>query len=590
MRFFEKYIFQYYFLASLLTITSCDKDVEQPDFEEKVKLPPFVETIMPTDNDGNGITFNAKFGSIDPDIIEAYGFDVHYYFNEDYSIQMRTAYLDTDSTFKYRLTTDLLAGGRYIVKAFVKTINYHFYGLEIEFISNGSTPVIIHDFFPKEGADGTLIHVIGSNFGHMAHYIQLNIENAYMSPEYASSDTLVFKIMETVFTGDVELGLYAAGKKIFADSTFYIYYPKILSISDSVLQYGQKFTLTGDFRSCLYQNTEIYLANVKTTTLSISDTEIEVEIPVAENFMFSADYHQAKIRIVNGRKDVTWEKDLTFKSPWQIFPGYPFYYESYQYISFKRDEQLYFLDLHHKLLYMYRFDWNYWSPVSSYPGQKHKGGHAFVAGDKVIKMGGPEMNEKEQTNEWWTYNFSLNLWKEMEPLPFYFYSISSFKLHNQWYILTDESELYRYDQVNEHFDRLRDFPHQLQKSSFYTFSLKDKAYTLLAGKTYQYMSDQDTWVFVGDNPFTAQEHLLLRTGMHNENSTWLIYLNNFLYRFEPESNTWIYEAVAPNNYCSSSGRLGFVIDNSPYIMYFPLSRQGCEGLLYKYIGTFHKNF
>lgn len=571
MHFFERLLFGILSLYILVFCCTCVQESTEPVEKSLIIIDqwfqgPAIETLPPSQLNNKGVTFNAKVLNIHPISIKKLGFIIIELERNNNELWIPLSVDSTVTEFSFRLSTDLEAGRKYGIYAFLESEFATFKGEVFTFTSLGSEPPIIEDFNPKEGPDGTKVYMKGKNFPIFPYNNFLNLDGYPAKILQQQSDLIIFEIPETPIKGDVYINYQIGAQSVSSLTPFFNHYPEIYSISTDDFYFFQKVSIEGDFRVSLEKETRLkfsneYIhANISEITADKIEFYVSTLLPNISMWGFTD-----KITIQSGAKVFLWDHDLKVNTQWQELNAYPFPYRSHQYVYFVHEDKVYFLDLKQSLLYMYRNDWGYWSPISTYPGEKHEGGHAIVFGDSVLKFGGPPSAIDQRMNEWWIYNITTNTWQEKDPLPFSFHWISSIVYQNEIYLITELGEFYRFDLYDESFTKMKDLPFGNMGSDFFFFSIYDEIFILRPGKTYQYLPIDDLWVFVADNPFGYDGHEFIKSGMQNEKSAWFFYNGLFLYKFEPSTRKWIYKSIYMN-FSGNEDLACMLLENRPLLL------------------------
>ncbi len=263
-------------ICAIVVIVSCTDDNEQT-----IREYPGIETLEVTNISELGVTFNAKI--LRPgkqDIIE-YGFvwtDKSINPTLDNERIILTEKL-TDETFSADIKTTLVKNRWYHIKAFVKTVEYTVYGIDVPYKSLGSNPAFIEDFFPKIGSWGDTIQLTGKHFKQAKNRVKFKNSTSEI---LSSTDSTITCIVPSNI-GDLEVPIYLTvdGQTSKAKEDFKITPVEIISISNLNGSIGDELTIIGrNFDEDLTKN-EVIFGDLAVGTVVYSDyNTIRVIVPI----------------------------------------------------------------------------------------------------------------------------------------------------------------------------------------------------------------------------------------------------------------------------------------------------------------------
>ena len=561
----------YLYCLVLLTLNSgCDRPDE---FPAKKDYPVF-ETKEPMDISPTGVTFSADIishGSID---IEDYGF---IWRTSKDTFQVSLSDKNLENGFEFRVYSDWEKGRQYIYRAFIKTRDLLVLGHEISFISQGGKVPEISNFYPKEGFDGTLVTLTGHYFSYHADRNQVFVHGQEAEVVFADGDSLVFKIPQTSYTGLTDISVQVGSQQVAASAYFDIQGPEITSISAKEGHSGNYATLHGKYFTPNGDSTEVFFGEYKAKTIEVSDQEVKVVVPVPA-YSLLADL-SVTVRVINGLKTTELSTPYTIKKSWESKTAIPFS-SSVPHESFTYQQKGYILNRYTKILYQYDPTTNAWNADSSYPGDDEENNLFIPVGNKVLKMGGYTNSGLSHTC--WEYYFDTKQWKQKSDIPFGFYKATYFLLHNKYYIITDQGEVWIYHADNESFSRKHDFPVNYRNALGFSFISEGVAYAVTYGQTWKYNEQTDRWIEIGTNPFTSSSFYNYTVGFSKGETAYILLGGEALYKFDAEHMVWLLASYYPGVRASYLYKAAFTIGNTSYVAPISHNYYDYPSLMYSY--------
>lgn len=223
MRLFKSILF----VSISIAFIKCD--------EEKVTTReyPRVETLDVINVDSNGATFRANILQHGSDDEYEYGFvwskEMEPTIEESEKV-ISTSNLSTDS-FQSGVTTTLIEGEDYVVRAFVKNSEYLVYGNPIEFTSLGSGAPKVISLVSHFGTVGDTISIKGDNFSYLNHQNIVTIDTLSCLV-VSSTDTLISIIVPAKLRREKpDLTVSIGDNKTTIETDWTFSTPKIISFS-----------------------------------------------------------------------------------------------------------------------------------------------------------------------------------------------------------------------------------------------------------------------------------------------------------------------------------------------------------------------
>ena len=139
---------------------------------------------------------------------------------------------DTTERIELKISSDLRKGGYFKYRAYLEVEDVTVLGNEESFISEGSLPPKINDFYPKSGDIGDIITIVGENFSTSRARTVVWIGKERARLIYVSMDTIRVEIPEWInASGDVELSLRSGIITTVSAESIFLEGYRILSFS-----------------------------------------------------------------------------------------------------------------------------------------------------------------------------------------------------------------------------------------------------------------------------------------------------------------------------------------------------------------------
>ncbi|MCU0459872.1 MAG: IPT/TIG domain-containing protein [Bacteroidales bacterium] len=344
----------------------------------------------------------------------------------------------TGTSFWARINTDISSNEVYYVRPFIITTEQTVYGPPVQFTGLGSKALVIHDFNPKEGFDGTLVEMTGENFSLKRERISVSIGNVPAQVTSSAETFVAFTIPESGVNGWAQLRIVSGEQEVLIERAFNVLGPQIDEISktegfpgDIITIHGRYFTQNG--------SPEVYFNEFKAEILETGPDMLTVAIPVP-GYNFSD--ITVNISVRSGQKVSLPDIPFTIKKSWDIKTPTPFDW-TWIYNAFSHNGKGYILEMNSRILYDYDPASDTWNPGSSYPAADRDENNIFVtAGNKLYKIGG--INHLGPVNTFWEYDFNSQVWTRGADIPFAFTSSTHTSLNGEEYIITNTGQVFRY--------------------------------------------------------------------------------------------------------------------------------------------------
>ena len=152
-----------------------------------------------------------------------------------------------EGRFSKKINIGLIKGENYYVRAFVQTSKGTVYGNTLSFISKGSLPPEINNFYPKEGFDGTEITIEGKNFSHNSSTNQVSLNGISCLVVAATDSILKVQLPGSTLVGDFKIEINIANNKTVSEEEFSVLGPRIHALSRLSGRVGDKVEAEGEY-------------------------------------------------------------------------------------------------------------------------------------------------------------------------------------------------------------------------------------------------------------------------------------------------------------------------------------------------------
>lgn len=497
-----------YILFLFLFIIGCEKEAEV--------LPkgyPFVKTQTPFVIE-NGVTYSADITNKGSQRVLKYGFV--WGENEKPTIDNCKKLFEGDigeGVFSCSINGGLIKGKTYTVRACILTQRNVIYGDTVSFVSLGSFPPEITDFFPKYGPIGSSITIEGENFAPSNSDNIVKFGNVVVDIDTVTENKIVVTIPEIAKSEKVQISIETAGMTAISLESFDLWYP---------WKRMKDFT-EGDFNSiCFSIQDKAYIG-------SITDNKLWEYNPNDESIVKKADFPKSitavpKCFVLNNR-------------------GYVIFSDKYDTIS---------------ELWEYVPTEDSWTRKADFPGISRDDAVAFSISDKGYFGTGSGFDEFRHLtclNDFWEYNPSTDSWTQKADFPYARAMATGFSVGNYGYLGLGMHngdwfyDLNKYDPENNTWTYIGDYPGN-GYIHLNGFAINNKYYLGLGGRSTSY-SYSDWWQLdAGDNSWTKMHScpVAMKTSigfsLNNKGYIgigWSDYLDpdvsrKFIYEFDPLKN------------------------------------------------------
>lgn len=271
-----------------------------------------VETMDVALNDNSGVLFEGK-------ILSGYtGYETNCGFVWDIENDPRreSGYYTTisevnDEVFSEKVTSSLLKGQKYYMRAYVSNKNTIVYGNTVSFLSLCNSTFEILDYFPKEAAWGDTITIKHNNinFKKDNFSVFLGTKNCV---NISSNDTIIKCLVPSdLYENQSLLSISFSGTNYFSNERFELLPMSINSFSPQNVTFRDTVFISGlNLNPSVYSNT-VYLNNTEAKVVFCSKNLIKVLVP--DLMINTTDYHSVKIEVDNFQ--CISDDELVLKSP-----------------------------------------------------------------------------------------------------------------------------------------------------------------------------------------------------------------------------------------------------------------------------------
>jgi N-acetylneuraminic acid mutarotase len=179
--------------------------------------------------------------------------------------------------FSSQITSALVEGQTYYVRAYVQEENQIVYGRSVSFKSFGSKAPVITDFNPKTATWGDTLFIVGENFSLKKGENEIEF-GKYKSDIVDIEDTLLTVLVpETLDTTNIYINLSYLNFSTKSQEKFNLIPPVIDKFTPINGTYGDTVIISGEYFGV--DKTQVYFNDIETKINSINSTQIEVVVP-----------------------------------------------------------------------------------------------------------------------------------------------------------------------------------------------------------------------------------------------------------------------------------------------------------------------
>jgi hypothetical protein len=390
-------------ISVIIVIVSCKKDTGPVQKEY-----PDVLLNKITEISSKGVTFKATADNLSKYEILDYGFvwseSDHRPTISDIKLSLGKAL--KPGSFSADVNTDLAAGKKYNVRAYVQNSKYLVYSKEEVFTSLGSLAPEISSFTPAKGLDGTIVTIKGKNFSKTLSRNIVKIGSAASEVLSADENEIQIKTPLVDYSGDYKVTVKVADQTASSASFYTIIGPIISSVSPVQVRPGDLITITGHNLTINGQQTLVTISGTNADIYTADTNKVVAIVPIIRN--------SGGLIINIGHKVANSVSGITLLQTW-------FTSSSLQY-GIDRSE-LFSINMRGyalvtRKLYEYNPDTDSWSYKTDFPGNIYSGSFKFIIGNKLYMGGGTwsDLNGQIYSKEFWCYDPQMNIWTRLNDL------------------------------------------------------------------------------------------------------------------------------------------------------------------------------
>ncbi len=445
----------------------------------------------------------------------------------------------------------------------------------------GSEPPAVESIIPSTGFDGTEVRISGKYFGSDKSKRRVYVNDREVDIIDSGDDYVSFAIPSSPFIGEATIRVIAGENE--TSTKFTILGPEIESISPLTGYSGDYIVISGKYLIENEGGTRIHFGDRIAPVLQMSlganhQTSLTVPVPPG-NTLFSEIL--STIKLQDGEKIVQYGNTFLTKASWISRAPEQFEW-AYEHNGFSYNGKGYIMDVNTMDFHEYNpltDKWTVIEPVSSKPNFYYNS-LLIVSGDKFYRVGGVNYS-LEENDELWYFKLSDKTWVKKGKLPFMFYRAASFKLNNNIYILTGRNELWLCDFDNERYQKLNNFPAEIDMSLFAaSFVVDNTAYITTLGKTWQYNIQNDSWSEKASYPFYFGLYYSCLNGFTYKGYGY-IHLGGDIYKYDSSKDFWVLASYYPDKRLYTGRQATFTIDGRPYLL-TTYDSQSTETFMFEY--------
>lgn len=582
---------------------------------------PEVETTDAIVLDGIGAHFKGTILATGDSEILQHGF----YWSNSMSISFPMTYTallgptDKAGVFECIAQSDILAGEKYYLRAFIQTNTHVIYGEAIQFSGSGCLPPEISSITPDEGSAGDTVVVRGKHFSSDSENNRVLFESQLLEPIWSDEGEMRFIVPSSSY-GKKKIGVQVWGitSAGFVDYEVFrevltFFEPVMATFGDTITLYGEGLCILKDhiavtFNDIVAEITEVNSAWYKVIVPSASTrSPAEISIKSWETSSYNERFvlrqvciesaspvilHSADTLTFHGsgfnpnpslnRITVGGEEALALTSnssslrvllPWSLEPGI------YDIIITTIDNQ----PVTYSGLIELR---SQWKRLSDFPGLPRSDVATFVLGNKAYA--GTGASGGELLEDMWEFDAESNVWTQKNNFPRATTEVVGLALSGTGYMADFEiygyprCPVYAYNPVSDGWEKKSSLPINYYDGKGAGFTLGETLYLLDNTFTYRYNPSSDHWsliayinnyLFQRGVAFSDGHYGYFGIGMEKGTANATMW-----YRFNQEMNKW--EARTPFPGEPRNSAVAFFLPNG----------QGYVGLGLSSTGQYLKDF
>jgi N-acetylneuraminic acid mutarotase len=524
----------------LLVFISCKKD-------DKYNFP-LIFLGEVTNINSSGATFNLQLTDLGKSKIIDFGFVWNHSSipslgnAEQYSIQSTPEV----KTYSVPITTTLISGTKYYIRAFIKNSEGIVYSKELSFTALGSLAPKINDFYPLTGYFGDTVIINGSNFSYILSNNTVVFDNCQAQVIYSNQDTLKILVPSALNKTHSKISVEIAGHVCSAVNEFtLIISPVIKDFLPKIAITGSQITITGEHFCPDPQYNNVTIGGVKAFVTSASNKELTVTIPLQDVAIY--DSREAIVAVEISNINQTFQSKLLINDKWfrlKNFPG-----SVHRTNCFTANNKIY-VGLHGPTdFWEYDPINNTWTRLSDFPGASRVYGIGFAIDNKIyFGTGYSDLNLLE---DWWEYDILSNSWSQKNNfIGGARAEAIAFQIQNEGYLgLGAVTDIWKYNQAADTWTKVTDYPETTSGGIYRAIAIAnsqevyiglgnswlDKEYQMM----HKYIPGNNSWQRIAD--FTYSDNYLPNARGFYINCKIYVTTSNLtdFYSYDNSNNLWI---------------------------------------------------
>lgn len=536
----------YLLILQTIILISCNRNYEYP----------LIQTGEVTDIDPTGAVFHAKITSTGSNDIIEYGFVWSLTENPDLnSSKFQIPGSPGEGAFSARISSDLIAGKTYYVKAYARNIAYVTYGKQVTFSSSGSLKQTITGFTPESGTSGTQVTITGNNFSEGLNGNIVKFGHAVAEIKEATLTRLVVVLpQDLLVSGKVYISVETAGVLIKSTDLFTLEGCNIIKVSPETTINGDDFKIKAE--NIVFDTTRftVRVGGIPAQIYKVSGDSIYGFIP------FNSRIGKNEISLTSEGKTCFSLDSILVKNPWKAVVN-NLSWTSGPYASFQIGDLGFVLienqvwkfrngelkwsrcaDLPDtsggvvqafavggkgygcfgaingtKIQTLYEYDpvTDVWIKKAEFPGLWRAGSVAVTINGKAY-LGMGQADDGSIKNDFWEYDPNTDVWTRKADIPsgFTIYMVGIavsdkgyFGLGSDQYIWPSSNEFWEYDHLSDTWRKLADFPGKprifsarfaLNENCYMGTGWTDEYFGTNLSDFWRYDTNKNTWIRIAD--------------------------------------------------------------------------------------------
>ena len=602
-------------LLSIMMLLSCKKE------QYHYKGIPEVQTAGVMVLDGIGARFKGEILATGETDVLQHGFSWSSTESSPLPLSYKALLGPTDKTgaFEFIAQSDIIAGEKYFLRAFIQTTTHVVYGETLTFTGSGSLGPGVSSVTPAEGIAGDTVVVRGIYFSSSTDNNKVLFENQVLQPIWSDEDEMRV-IIPFSSSGKKKIGVQVSGIASVGKVDYEVlrevltvFEPVTASFGDTITLYGERLCILKDhitvfFNDVVAEITEIHSNYYKVVVPSASTrSNAVISIKSWETASYGDHFMLRQVSIESASPGILHASDtLTLRGtgfnpvpslnrvtaggeealpltstgsslrillPWSLEPG------TYDITITTIDEQ----PVTYPDLIELRTQWK---RLPDFPGLPRSDVAAFVLGNKAYA--GTGASGVELLGDMWEFDAESEVWSRKNDFPRATTEVVGAALSGTGYMADFEiydyprCPIFAYNPVSDSWETMSPLPTYNYDGKGAGFIINETLYLIQNTFTFRYNQSSDSWISVAYiNSYYFQRGVSFSDGSfgyfgigkekNNANTTmW--------YRYNPVTDKWETRATFPGEARNSA------------IAFFLPNGKGYIGLGYSSSGQYLKDF